>query len=159
MAQWIQALEGTSIALALRGSFWAYPLVNAGHILGVCLLVGAIVPLDLRLLGCWPSVSAAALWRVLTRCAAAGLTLAVACGVLLFITRASAYADSRLFLSKMIVIVIGSGNTLILHWRVAKGHPVSQVLDSPPLFMRVGASVSLACWVTALTLGRLVGYF
>lgn len=50
LGQWLAALEATELARALRDSVWIYPLVNAGHILGVALLVGSIVPLDLRLL-------------------------------------------------------------------------------------------------------------
>ena len=65
---WLVALEATALAGALRGSVWAYPLVNAAHILGVALLVRGILPLDLRLLGAW---------RVLTRMAGAGLGLAI----------------------------------------------------------------------------------
>ena len=44
-------VENLAVVSALRNSTLAYPLVNAGHILGVALLVGGIVPLDLRLLG------------------------------------------------------------------------------------------------------------
>lgn len=45
------ALEASTWATALSGSLWVYPLINAGHLLGIALLVGAIVPMDLRLLG------------------------------------------------------------------------------------------------------------
>lgn len=64
--EWAAALEATDLATTLRGSVWAYPLVNAAHILGVALLVGATVPLDLRLLGAWRSLPLGPLWRVLT---------------------------------------------------------------------------------------------
>jgi hypothetical protein len=70
---WMAELEATVLAAALRGSVWAYPLVNAGHILGVALLIGSIVPLDLRLLGLWQAVPLASLWRVLTRITATAL--------------------------------------------------------------------------------------
>ena len=73
--EWPAALEATPLATALRGSVWVYPLVNAAHILGVALLVGSIVPLDLRLLGVWRSVPLTPLWGVLTRTAGAGLIL------------------------------------------------------------------------------------
>ena len=98
IGEWLVALEATAVAGALRGSVWAYPLVNAVHILGVALLVGAMLPLDLRLLGAWRSVPLAPLWRVLTRTASAGLGLAMVCGTLLFITRATEYAASGLFI-------------------------------------------------------------
>jgi len=52
----LAALEGTALAQALRVSRWGCAAVNAGHVLGVALLVGAIVPLNLRLLGLWRGV-------------------------------------------------------------------------------------------------------
>jgi hypothetical protein len=58
------------------------------HVFGMALLVGAILPLDLRLLGCWPGVSRSALIRVLAPVAATGLVIAVAAGILLFSVRA-----------------------------------------------------------------------
>ena len=160
MGDWAALLEATMPARALRASVWAYPLVNAGHILGVALLVGAIVPLDLRLLGVWRSIPLAPLWRVLTWTAAAGLALAVICGSLLFAARASEYIRSSLFLSKMAVVAIGAGNALLL--RMAT--PDIQTLERSapvelPLQIRIAAGVSLVAWLTALILGRLVGYF
>ena len=55
MDEWLAALEATAIARELRASVWAYPLVNAGHRLGIALLLGAMVALDLKLLGAWVS--------------------------------------------------------------------------------------------------------
>ena len=77
-------VEGLALAEWLRFSRWGYAAVNALHIFGIALLVGAIVPLDLRLLGLWRSVELAPLYRMLSRIAAAGLLLAIASGALLF---------------------------------------------------------------------------
>jgi len=160
IGEWAAVLESTALAAALRGSAWAYPLVNAGHILGVALLVGGIVPLDLRLLGLWRSLPLAPLWRVLTRTAAAGLGLAVICGALLFITRAAAYVHSYLFIAKMIVVILGLANATALH-RV--GSRRRQTLPATGLDvalpLKFAACISLAAWLSALVLGRLLGYF
>lgn len=142
------ALEATALAAALRDSIWSYPLINAAHIFGVALLVGSVVPLDLRLLGAWRSVPLASLWVVLTRTAGIGMALAIVFGALLFITRATEYVASNLFLAKMLVVVLGTANALALRTQ-----------SQSPARLRLAAGVSLASWLTALTLGRLVGYF
>ncbi|PSJ47638.1 hypothetical protein C7H85_02060 [Zobellella endophytica] len=158
--EWLVALEATALAGALRSSVWVYPLVNAAHILGVALLVGAIIPLDLRLLGAWRSVPLAPLWRVLTRTAGAGLALAIVFGSLLFITGATEYAASGLFLSKMAVVAMGTANALALRLALP-----AELLHMPPPTgkspgrLRLAGGISLAAWLTALTLGRFVGYF
>jgi len=158
--QWAAALEATELAAALRNSVWSYPLVNAAHILGVALLVGSIVPLDLRLLGAWRSVPLAPLWGVLTRTAGIGLVLAIIFGTLLFITRATEYIASNLFIAKMLVVAIGTANALTL--RIPSQAKISEITSSRwklPTRLRLAAGVSLAAWLAALTLGRLVGYF
>lgn len=159
--EWPAALEATPLATALRGSVWVYPLVNAAHILGVALLVGSIVPLDLRLLGVWRSVPLTPLWGVLTRTAGAGLILAVIFGALLFITRASEYTASNLFISKMAVVALGTANALAL--RVLPQTQVSEITSTkgkpPARLLRLAGGISLVTWLTALTLGRLIGYF
>jgi hypothetical protein len=160
MGEWLTALEGTGLAQALRHSTWAYPLVNAGHLLGVALLLGAIVPLDLRLLGAWPSVPIKPLWRVLTQTAAAGLVLATIFGALLFVTAASEYAASSLFLSKMLVLVAAAVNAVVLRVLLAGDSSRWDTLqERPPGPMRIAGGVSLLAWLSVLILGRLVGYF
>jgi hypothetical protein len=146
--QWAAALESTHLAASLRNSVWCYPLVNAAHILGVALLVGSIVPLDLRILGVWSSVPFAPLSLMLTR-------VAIVFGALLFITRATEYTASNLFITKMVAVAAGILNALAM--RIPFETPTNNSRQAVRL--RVGAGLSLFIWLTALTLGRLVGYF
>ncbi|MFU2488088.1 hypothetical protein [Thauera sp. WH-1] len=155
MDGWLAALEALALARALSSSSWLYPLVNAGHILGIALLVGAIVPLDLRLLGLWRRHAVLPLWAVLGSCAAWGLGLAVVCGGLLFITRASEYAASPLFLGKMAVVALGLVNALSLRARVDEPGAWT---GTAPGHVRLAAAVSLIAWLAALLLGRWIGY-
>jgi hypothetical protein len=124
------------------------------------LLVGSIVPLDLRLLGTWRSIPLASLWHVLTRTAAAGLLLAVTFGLLLFVTRATEYVASGFFIAKMAVVALATANAVSLRlFRPAAFTGESFRTGAPPRRLRIAAGVSLLGWLTALTLGRLVGYF
>lgn len=154
------ALQQSGLAAALRGSTWAYPLVNAGHILGIALLLGSIIPLDLRILGLWKSIALLPLYHVLTRTSAAGLILAVVCGVLLFITRAAAYSHSGLFIFKMAMVITGIVNAVILHAGTTEARLAAMPRNHPPpRNLRWAAGISLSAWITALFLGRLIGYF
>jgi hypothetical protein len=85
------AVQDTALASALRQSFWAYPIVNAGHIVGLALLFGAIVPLDLRLLGVWREVPLALINHMLLPVTLTGLALVLVTGPLLFSVRATEY--------------------------------------------------------------------
>ncbi len=155
---WFATLEGLTPIAALRVSQWAYPLVNALHILGIGLLLGSILPLDLRLLGLWPAVPIAPLWTVLTRTAAAGLLLAMASGGVLFAAGASDYARSPLFLAKMPLVAAGVVNALALRWHARAALHGMLNTGQVPRSARLAALVSIVVWLSAMLLGRLVAY-
>ena len=69
--------QGLAPIVALRGSTWTYPLVNAAHIVGLALLLGGITPLDLRLLGLFAHVPLRTMVEITVPVAVAGLLLAV----------------------------------------------------------------------------------
>lgn len=146
------AVEGLALAEWLRFSRWGYAAVNALHILGIALLVGAIVPLDLRLLGLWRSVELAPLYRMLSRIAAAGLLLAIASGALLFSVRATEYADGALFRAKITLVILGVVHALALHR--SAGFPD----DASRARRRLAGATSLLLWPVVLVCGRMLGY-
>ena len=90
VVEWIGAWPG---AVWLRDSGTAYLFVNAAHILGVGLLVGAIIPLDLRLLGLFRHAPLAVLAPFLSRAAATGAVLAILTGLWLFSVKPAEYLD------------------------------------------------------------------
>jgi hypothetical protein len=158
--QALVSVENLAFVSALRNSTFMYPLVNAGHILGVALLVGGIVPLDLRLLGFWRNYPVMVFVDVLRITSAIGLGLAVACGALLFATAAVDYAGSLLFQTKIMLVLLGVSNALILG-RVLKRQDIGglPMKARMPLSLKAGAVLSLAVWISVLILGRLLGYF
>jgi hypothetical protein len=153
MEFWLTALERSDPALALRFSRFGYAAVNAGHILGIALLVGAIIPLNLRLMGCWPGLPRESLTRVLTPFAAGGLVIALVTGFCLFSARAADYADLAVFRVKIVLILIGTLSALSLHLR----HGLFLETASQTR-LRVAALISLLCWPSALLAGRLIAF-
>ena len=144
MIETAAALEATSVAQFLKASRWTYPLVNAGHILGIALLVGAVVPMDVAVLR-GRAVAAVGLLRPWS---IAGFVLAAGCGALLFVTQATDYVQSPWFLAKMGVLALAVMNAAV-HFR----------LDRWPIRQRRQAAIaSLVLWPTALILGRMIAY-
>jgi hypothetical protein len=157
----LASLEGSALAASLRGSTWLYPLVNAGHIVGIALLFGAIAPLDLRLMGAWSGIPLGLLSRVLVPVAAMGLALAALAGGLLFMTKASEYVTSGFFQAKMLVLAVGVANALTFHVLRrprARHRPDPEPLPSVAL-QRLHGATSLTLWLSVIVLGRLIGYF
>ncbi len=149
----LAAAETLPLISALRDSYLAYPLVNALHIVGVALLFGAIVPLDLRLAG-WrrEAGSVDALARLLLPVAVLGFGLAACAGLLLFATDARAYAASPLFQAKLVLIALALANAFLLRrtdWRRE---------SAPHHRVALAGAASVLLWLAVIVLGRLVGY-
>jgi hypothetical protein len=122
-------------------------------VLGIALLVGAIVLLDLRLLGAWRATPVAAIARPAVTVSACGLGLAVLTGPLLLIVQATEYAANPLLAVKFAAILVGLANVAALRL-------VGDWTDDR-LARRRGAAalLSLAAWLTALTAGRMIAYW
>jgi hypothetical protein len=160
LAEWMIALEETALAKYLRGSVTAYPLVNTGHLIGIALLVGSSIPLNLRIAGLWRSVELEPLRRVLNRSFDAGLALAIGFGILLFLPRASQYIRSGLFIAKMAALAAGILLSLVTRRAYGRALPVAPgSRGALPMHLRIMAGGSIAIWLSVLVLGRLVGYF
>ena len=144
MIETAAALEATAVAQFLKASRWTYPLVNAGHILGIALLVGAVVPMDVAVLR-GRAVAAVGLLRPWS---VAGFLLASTCGALLFVTQATEYVQSPWFLAKMGVLALAVLNAAV-HFRLDR---------FPPRQRRQAAVASLVLWPTALVLGRMIAF-
>jgi hypothetical protein len=160
LADFLSTLQASSVAAGLRGSTWVYPLVNAGHIVGIALLFGAIVPLDLRLIGLWRRLPVETLRRVLVPMATAGFAIALIAGGLLFVVKATDYAASPLFRLKMLMLAIALTNALvtIAVWRTRRSRADAAAAE-PTVPERCLGATSLIAWLAVLVLGRLVGYF
>lgn len=152
------ALQASDLSRTMRSSMWLYPLVNTGHVVGIALLFGAIAPLDLRLMGCWKSVSLDHLTRTLVPVAIGGLVLTVSTGSLLFLTRPLDYIDEPIFGMKMALICAAVLNALMLRrspqWKLVR----VATTDNPRLTWRISAIASIVLWLGVITLGRLIGY-
>lgn len=153
MEEILVALSASELATALRTSRWLYASTNTAHVLGIALLVGAILPLDLRLIGLWRGIERENLVRVLVPVAATGLALAVMTGLLLFSVRAPEYAAIPLFLVKLVLITIGATSAIVLH--LVYGFRLKTAAG--PRLARTGA-LSMACWLGALVAGRMVAF-
>jgi uncharacterized membrane protein SirB2 len=138
----IEALEASALAEHLRRSRWTYPLVNAGHIAGIALLFGAVVPMAVDSLR--QGAGAQVFRERLRPYAIVGLVLAVTCGMLLFIAQASDYLQNRWFLAKLGLIALAIANAA-LHLR-AERLPAR------------AAVASILLWAAALVAGRMIAF-
>jgi hypothetical protein len=141
----------------LQQSGTAYLFVNAAHILGLGLLLGAMLPLDLRLaLGrAQPALSVLA--PVAIRTAAAGLVLALLTGAWLFSVNPGDYLENTAFRWKLLLLSLALVNVAVQHrqWR-SIGLP--ETTGALPVRVRLLAGTSALLWIATLIAGRWIGF-
>ena len=139
---------------------WTYAIVNLSHILGVASLFGAIVILDLRLMGVWRRTPLAALAAAAAPVAAFGFALAATSGIGLLATKATEYIGNPFLYIKFPAVAIGVVNALVLNfspaWQARGRRELSQRENRQLAWM---GGTSLACWLTAIGAGRMIGYW
>lgn len=140
----------------MRSGGWSYAAVNVAHLLGLVLLVGPMLLLDLRLSGLGRRFEARAVAQALVPCAAAGLAVMLCSGVALFSADARALAGNGLMRAKLVGVGLGLLNVAWFHLAYAR-HLADWDRVRPALAW-VSAGLSIALWLSILVAGRLIAY-
>lgn len=147
------AISGWPLVGYLRTSRTAYAAVNAAHIVGMSLLVGAIISSDLRTAGLWKADQ----WREgLETCvpvAAFGLALAAISGLMLFSVRGGSYLADPAFQIKALLLLTGLVNVVAFRFAM-----VGRAIGVPSIAMRLSAFSSMVIWVSAIFAGRWIAF-
>jgi hypothetical protein len=152
----LMTLESSGFSTWLResNSIWGYPMILTLHTVGLALLVGANIVLDLRLLGFAARVPLEELARAF-RIMWIGFWINAVSGALLFAADATTRGTSRLFIGKLFLVMFGVVVILAIRKQV-----FGETRERPRIgtTAKVLAATSLAVWVAAITAGRLMAY-
>jgi len=146
MTAWI-AREGTL-------GTWAWPTAEALHFIGLWLLFGILLAVNLRLLGMMKPVAFEVLHRLLPW-AMLGLTINVVTGMIFVIGLPSQYSGWP-FYWKMGLLMVAGGNLLYLTiadgpWSVGQG-------NTAPALARTLAGTGIAAWLAVMYFGRMLPF-
>jgi hypothetical protein len=150
----IAAWTALGQASGLTTSANLYAAVSAAHVLGIALLLGPIMLVDLSLLGRVRRLDADAL-TLLRTTARIGVGLAMLTGILLASTRPAEYLANRVFLTKLFVIAIGLANALAFEWLTRRDGLMTTAVS--PAATRA-AAISIIAWIATLALGRWIAF-
>ena len=161
MYEFMAWLEGSALGHAMRESgVWTYGIVNLVHILGVTSLFGSVLVLDLRLLGFWRKVALAAISTPAVPVATTGFAIAVISGICLLATKATEYVGNPFLYIKFPAIGLGILNVLVLKSLPAwKEHKIRELSGRERSTLAAFGGLSLFCWLTAISAGRMIGYW
>ena len=129
---------------------WAYPMLEVVHLLGVAMLVGNLLLLELRVFGLGAALPAEPLARLSLGLAGLGFTLAAVSGLTMFGTMPQELLANRVFTAKMALILLAGCNAGLFHSRDSLIK-----LDTTARWLMV---VSTVLWLLVLTCGRWIAY-
>ena len=150
-------LENTWIANAIRTIPWLYPTFETGHYIGLSLLVGGIMLIDLRVLGFARALPLKGMIGLLPF-VWAGFIINVLTGSMLFIYGATTFGTNGAFLLKMAFMLLAGLNALAFDVSVRRSGGSWVAADRPPSLVKGFATLSLLFWVCVVTTGRWMAY-
>lgn len=155
----IRWLDATAGSVAIRESIMLYPVIETTHVLMLCLFLGMIALLDLRLLGAaLPGVPVSQVAGRLLPWALAGFVLMAISGALLFYSGPLRAWGNIFFRIKMVMILLTGVNALLFHFTVYKRVASWDNDARPPLRARVAGFCSLVLWCGVVICGRMQAY-
>ena len=152
----LAALENSGFGTWVResGSLWSYPTILFLHTLGLSMLVGPHLAIDLRVLGVGSDAPLEPMdnfFRVMW----AGFWINAASGVALLVADATTKLINPTFYVKMGFIALAVATMVTMRRRLFRA---SSGDHRSATHARALAWVSIACWAGAITAGRLMAY-
>ena len=154
----VQTVKNSGAAEWLRTSVKVLPIINAIHVIGIALLFGTILIVDLRLVGVpstmrsFGQTAREALWLTWV-----GFALALVTGALMFAANATTYVSNTAFITKMALLVLAGLNMAIFEVITARR---SADWDTGPVPMagRIAGTLSIILWLSVIFFGRWIGF-
>jgi hypothetical protein len=128
----------------------AYPALEVVHIVGIALLLGNLVLLELRVWGLGAELPVQALARLALSLSLAGFALIGASGLLMFAAQPAELLANRSFVVKMGAVLLAGLNAALFHARGSL-----QRLDRTA---RLQTVASLGLWLAVIICGRWIAY-
>jgi uncharacterized protein DUF6644 len=156
ICQW---LDSTQLNTVLRQSTWAFPTFDTIHTLGIVLVAGTIMLVDIRLLGLGlRSVPVAELVHRIVPWTLWGFGLMFVTGGLLFSSEAVKMYHSSPFRLKMVLLILAAINALIFHRTIFRDVANWDPSAIAPARARLAGLLSLVFWIAIIAAGRAIAY-
>jgi hypothetical protein len=154
----IASVEASALATTIRNSLYLFPLIESVHVIGLTMVFGTILVVDLRLLGLASITrSFSALASDVFKWTWLAFAVTATTGALMFITNASTYYNSAHFRAKMALLVVSGLNMLVFELTARRSvHTWDR--NAAPASGKVVAALSLVIWIGVIVLGRWVGF-
>ena len=148
-------IHDTPLGAATRGIAWLFPTFETLHFVGLCILIGAMLIVDLRLLG-WFKELAPSKVLAFSHVAAAGLAINLVSGLGFFAADPFNYWSNPAFQIKAMLLVVAFANVAWFELGVRRRVLALSPHEDTDVGAKVIGGLSLALWFTILIIGRLL---
>lgn len=156
ICRWV---DSTSLNAFVGHSTWAFPAFDVIHTLGIVLVAGTIMLVDLRLLGI--GLRGVPIRQLVARIVPAtlwGFGLMLVSGGLLFSSEAVKMYNSPIFRIKLVALGLAGLNALIFHLTIYREVDDWGAAPVAPLRARMAGLLSLIFWIAIIAAGRAIAY-
>ena len=156
---WFEWVEAFPTSAAIRESLNGYPFLLTSHVVSMCVFLGLVIMMDLRLAGLgFRQTRFSELQRRLFPWQMFGLVITSASGLLLFYGQPTRYYGKALFWLKLVLMALAGVNAMYFHlttYRSVARWDTERVLPSGA---KVAGVLSLILWAGVVVFGRLTAY-
>jgi hypothetical protein len=155
----IASLEASRLATTIRNSLYLFPLIESVHVLGLTMVFGTILIIDLRLLGLASTRRAfTAIASDVLKWTWLAFAVTATTGLLMFVTNAGTYYYNVYFRAKMALLILSGVNMLAFELTARRSVHSWDRNAAAPAAGRAVAVLSLVVWIGVIFLGRWVGF-
>jgi len=155
----LRAVQDWPVVQAIGANAYAFPLLDAAHILFQGFVVGSIAALDLRLLGvAFMQRRVSDLVQGILPWTWVAFGGAAITGVVLFALNIAKFVENRSFAIKMGLMLLAGLNMLAFHRGVFRSVGEWELAAPPPHAARLAGALSLALWLGVVFFGRYLWY-
>jgi hypothetical protein len=162
MPGFLSAAEQTTLAAAMRGELgaeWLFPIVETLHVMGLALVFGSIVMVDLRLVGATSRNSTVSrLSAEVLPYTWGAFICAVVTGTLMFVSKAHVYFYNLQFQLKFLCMFLAGVNMAVFHFGAYRRVLEWDERYPPPRAARLAGALSIALWIGVIFFGRWIGF-
>jgi uncharacterized membrane protein len=152
-------LSESSLGIRIAEDPVLFPWIEVFHVLAITLVFGAILIVDLRLVGLAArDYPISRMSRALVPLTWIAFVVAVVTGTLLFVSNPFTYYGNTFFRAKIALMLCAGVNMAIFHvWTMRS---MARWDESPaiPVAVRFAGLISILLWVTIIVCGRWIGF-
>ena len=148
-------LRGDVLGEAIVSSTWIWAMCETLHFMGLSLLFGVVLIIDLRMLGVIKGLSFSGLHKLLPW-AVGGFALNTATGMVFFVAASGQYTTNAVFHWKLALILLAGVNAL--YFTLIDEAWALQAGEDAPLRAKVVAASAILLWIGVIYCGRMLPF-